>query len=56
VTFKVIALGFALGNLLFGVITEYRIWFELIPLGLFALERSLVRPATGALKDADASR
>jgi hypothetical protein len=56
VTFKAIALGFALGNLLFGVITEYRIWFELIPLGLFALEQSLLRPTAGALTDADASR
>jgi len=42
--FKAIAGAFALGNLLFGVITEYRIWFEMIPLALFALERALVEP------------
>jgi hypothetical protein len=56
VTFKAIALAFGLGNLLFGVITEYRIWFELIPLGLYALEQSLLRPSAGALTDAGASR
>ena len=46
-TFKWIALAFAAGNLLFGVITEYRIWFEMIPLALYALEGSL-RPAGGS--------
>ncbi len=47
VTFKAIALAFALGNLLFGVITEARIWFELIPLALYALDQALVHPASG---------
>jgi hypothetical protein len=44
VCFKAIALAFALGNLLFGVITEYRIWFELVPLALIGLEQAMVRP------------
>ena len=44
VTFKLIALTFFAGNFLFGVITEYRVWFEMIPLALYGLEWSLLRP------------
>ena len=35
---KMIAVPFILGNFFFGHIIEYRIWFELIPLSLYALE------------------
>jgi len=49
-TFKLIALAFGAGNILFGVITEFRIWFELIPLALFSLDGSL------RSRSADASR
>jgi hypothetical protein len=41
VAFKAIALAFAAGNFLFGVITESRIWFEMIPLALYGLEAAL---------------
>ena len=37
---KLIAIVFALGNFLFGVIAEYRIWFELIPFSLYAIEHA----------------
>jgi hypothetical protein len=47
-TFKLIAVVFGAGSFLFGVITEFRIWFELIPLALFALDENL--------RSADASR
>jgi len=36
---KVVAALFTLGNLLFSEIREYRIWFEMIPLSLFAIEQ-----------------
>jgi len=39
--FKAIALAFVAGNFLFGIITESRIWFEMIPLALYALEQSV---------------
>ena len=39
--FKVIAVIFLLGNLVFGVITEYRIWFEMIPLALYGIDLTL---------------
>jgi hypothetical protein len=35
---KVIAVLFAAGNFLFGTVLEFRIWFELIPFALFAVE------------------
>ena len=35
---KLISIPFVLGTLLFGIITEYRIWFELIPFALYALD------------------
>jgi hypothetical protein len=35
---KTIAVPFILGNFFFGHIIEYRIWFELIPLSLYAME------------------
>ncbi|HUI89725.1 MAG TPA: hypothetical protein VLX61_13490 [Anaerolineales bacterium] len=37
VSLKIIALLFAVGNFLFGLILEYRIWFELIPFALYAI-------------------
>jgi hypothetical protein len=36
--FKIIALIFLVSNFVFGIINEYRIWFEIIPLSLFALQ------------------
>jgi len=36
--FKIIAAFFILGNFLFGNIIEYRIWFELTPFALYALD------------------
>lgn len=36
--FKLVAAVFIISNLIFGMITEYRIWFELIPLSLFGLQ------------------
>lgn len=41
--FKVIAVIFLLGNLVFGVITEYRIWFEMIPLALYGIDLTLFK-------------
>lgn len=38
VMLKVTALLFTLGILLFGVINEFRIWFEMIPVSLYALD------------------
>ena len=35
---KLIALAFSLGNFLFGIVEEYRIWLELIPFALYALD------------------
>ena len=35
---KLISIPFILGNLLFGVLTEYRIWFEVIPFALYAID------------------
>ena len=36
---KTIAVVFVIGNLLFGVLWEYRVWFEMIPLSLYAIDR-----------------
>lgn len=44
-TVQVIAILFILGNFLFGNIAEYRIWFELVPLSLYAIEIYFFRPA-----------
>lgn len=41
VAFKAIALAFVAGNFLFGIVTESRIWFEMIPLALYGLEQNL---------------
>lgn len=41
---KCIAGLFLVGNLLFGVINEYRIWFEMIPIALYALDLYLFAP------------
>ena len=49
VAFKAIALAFIAGNFLFGIITEYRIWFELIPLALYGLEQAVRADAPGPL-------
>ena len=38
---KVIAIFFILGNFAFGVIYEYRIWFEMIPFALYGMEVAL---------------
>jgi hypothetical protein len=38
---KLIALAFAAGNLAFGVFTEYRIWFEMIPFALYSFSIGL---------------
>ncbi len=35
---KLIAIPFILGNFIFGNIIEYRIWFELIPFALYAID------------------
>lgn len=35
---KLISLPFAIGILLFGIVTEYRIWFEVIPFALYSLD------------------
>lgn len=35
---KLIAVLFFTGNFLFGIITEYRIWFELLPLSLYVID------------------
>jgi hypothetical protein len=35
---KIVAVLLTIGNLVFAVITEYRIWFEAIPLALYGLD------------------
>jgi len=42
---KVIAVLFIVGNFFFGNIVEYRIWFELIPLSLYGIERCFFETA-----------
>jgi hypothetical protein len=42
---KSIAVLFVLGNFFFGNLIEYRIWFELIPLSLYAMEIYFVPPS-----------
>jgi hypothetical protein len=42
---KVIGGLFIVGNFLFGLITEHRIWFELIPVSLYAVDLALLRSA-----------
>jgi hypothetical protein len=39
---KLIAVAFIFGNLLFGVLTEFRIWFEMIPVALYAFDLTLL--------------
>lgn len=39
--YKAVTILFIVGNFLFGVVNEYRIWFELIPLALLALHRDI---------------
>ena len=47
---KALAVLFAAGNFLFGLVTEYRIWFELIPLSLYAIDLHFFgSPALGRL-------
>jgi hypothetical protein len=38
---KLIAIPFILGNMVFGNIIEYRIWFEMIPFALYALDENI---------------
>jgi hypothetical protein len=38
---KTIAIAFILGNFMFGGITEYRIWFEMIPLAMYGFDLTL---------------
>jgi len=38
---KTIAIAFLIGNLIFSSITEYRIWFEMIPFALYTFDVSL---------------
>ena len=45
VAFKAIAAAFVVGNYLFGMVSEFRIWFEMIPLALYGLWASS-RPAS----------
>lgn len=40
---KLIGCIFALGIFLFGVVGEYRIWFEMIPISLYGIDLSLVK-------------
>jgi hypothetical protein len=44
---KVLALLFAAGNFLFGTVMEYRIWFELIPFALYAIDSALIGGTAG---------
>ena len=44
---KMMAVLFALGNFLFGTVLEFRIWFELIPFALFAIESHRLPRANG---------
>ena len=37
---RLIAVLFAIGNFVFGTVLEYRIWFEMIPFALYAIESS----------------
>ncbi len=50
VMLKVTALLFTLGILLFGVINEFRIWFEMIPVSLYALDLYFSRPHAEPVK------
>lgn len=38
---KIISMPFVAGSVLFGLITEYRIWFEMLPFALYALDSSI---------------
>ena len=40
-TLKLIAIPFIAGIVLFGIVTEYRIWFELIPFSLYAIDSAV---------------
>ena len=44
---KYIALAFLLGNLFFGIFNEYRIWFEMIPFALYAIDKHLLQEGAG---------
>ena len=45
-TLKLLAAVFALGIFSFGVITEYRIWFEMIPFSLYVIVRAVIEGST----------
>jgi hypothetical protein len=38
---KLISVPFILGNLLFGILIEYRVWLEMIPFALYALHTAI---------------
>jgi hypothetical protein len=40
---KTICIAFVIGNFLFGVIREYRIWFEMIPVALYGFELTFMQ-------------
>jgi hypothetical protein len=44
--FKVMAVSFILGQFLFGVVSEYRIWLEMIPVALYGLDVVLLSDRT----------
>lgn len=46
---RLIAFLFFAGNLLFGIITEYRIWFELLPLSLYAIDLKIYGDPQGKI-------
>ena len=43
VVFKILAVVFILGQFLCGVIIEYRIWYEILPLGWMVISEALSR-------------
>jgi len=47
---KAIGVLLVLGNLLFGTIIEYRIWFEAIPLALYAIELYFFTPSAQTVR------
>jgi len=47
---KAIGVLLVLGNLFFGTIIEYRIWFEAIPLALYAIELYFFTPAAQTVR------
>ncbi len=44
ISLKLIAITFTIGIFLFGLVIEYRIWFEMIPVALYGIDLELFRP------------